>query len=115
MHVPIVMYGLKLFIVVLQELHCLHIGFIMSYRVYHITKYLNLLVSEILPEGVYCCFTKTTLFTTMFTMVICVYLLKSMTVYTTVYLNWLLYQLLYVPIVIYGQRLFIYKKYNVYM
>ena len=34
--VPIVMYGLGLFIVVLQELHCspncLHVGFIMNYR-----------------------------------------------------------------------------------
>ena len=42
---------------------------------------LHLLVSEIanvLPEAVYCCFTRTTLFTTMFTGIIVVRSLKSM-------------------------------------
>ena len=41
----------------------------------------HLLVSEIanvLPEAVYCCFTRTTLFTTMFIVMIVVCLLKSM-------------------------------------
>ena len=41
---------------------------------------LHLLVSEIanvLPEAVYCCFTRTTLFTTIFTVMIVVCLLKS--------------------------------------
>ena len=42
---------------------------------------LHLLVSEIvLPEAVYCCFTRTTLFTTMFTVIIVVCSLKSMRV-----------------------------------
>ena len=39
----------------------------------HMIAYLN-----VLPEAVYCCFTKTTLFTTMFTVVIVVRSLKSM-------------------------------------
>ena len=39
---------------------------------------LHLLVSEILPEVVYCCFTRTTLFTTMFTVIIVVRSLKSL-------------------------------------
>ena len=32
----------------------------------------------VLPEAVYCCFTRTTLFTTMFTVIIVGYFLKSM-------------------------------------
>ena len=39
---------------------------------------LHLLVSEIAKEAVYCCFTRTTLFTTMFTVIIVVCSLKSM-------------------------------------
>ena len=81
-YVPIIMYGLRLFIVVLQELHCLlnclHVCMIRARGWYHIT---NLVVSEIanvLPEAVYCCFTRTALFTTMFTVMIVVSLLKSM-------------------------------------
>ena len=35
---------------------------------------------HILPEGVYCCFTRTTLFTTMLTVIIVVCSLKSMCV-----------------------------------
>ena len=35
-------------------------------------------IANVLPEAVYCCFTRTTLFTTMFTVMIVVYLLKSM-------------------------------------
>ena len=42
--VPIVMYGLRLFIVVLQELHCLlkclHIYMIKERGCYHFTKFL---------------------------------------------------------------------------
>ena len=41
-YVPIVMYGLRLFIVVLQELHCLpnclHVCMIRVRGCYHITK-----------------------------------------------------------------------------
>ena len=72
MYVPIVMYGLRLFIVVLHELHCLlnclHVCMIRIRGWYHITK---------LPEAVYSCFTRTTLFTTTFTVMIVV-CLKSM-------------------------------------
>ena len=39
----------------------------------HLCPYRN-----VLPEAVYCCFTRTTLFTTMFTVIIVMYLLKSM-------------------------------------
>ena len=52
-YVPIVMYGLRLFIVDLQELHCLrnclHVCIIRVRGWYHITKfcYSTLLVSEI--------------------------------------------------------------------
>ena len=42
-YVPIVMYGLRLFIVVLQELHCLlnclHVCIIRVRGWYHITKF----------------------------------------------------------------------------
>ena len=37
-------------------------------------------IDEVLPEGVCCCFTGTTLFTTMFTILVCS--LNSMIVYT---------------------------------
>ena len=37
-YVPIVMYGLRLFIVVLQELHCLHVFMIRVRGCYHFTK-----------------------------------------------------------------------------
>ena len=47
-YVPIVMYGLRLFIVVLQELHCLpnylHVCMIRVRCCYHLTKFV---VSEI--------------------------------------------------------------------
>ena len=52
-YVPIIMYGLGLFIVVLQELHCLpnclHVFMIRVIGCYHVTKFrtLHLLVSEI--------------------------------------------------------------------
>ena len=87
-YTPIVMYCLRLFIVVLQELHCLpnylHVCMIRVRGFYHVTKfrcstpfwflrYLN-----VLPEAVYCCFTRTTLFTTMFTAIIVECLLKRM-------------------------------------
>ena len=36
----------------------------------------DIMVSNVLPEAVYCCFTRTTLFTTMFTVIIVVCLLK---------------------------------------
>ena len=62
---------LRLFIVVLQELHCLpnclHVCMI------RVRGTSVALVSEIatnisgLPEAVYCCFTRTTLFTDLFT------------------------------------------------
>ena len=75
-YVPIVIYGVRLFIVVLQEVQCLecclhvriissHVSFVYSFR---FLRYLN-----VLPEGVYC-FTRTTLFTTMFTMMKCIYI-----------------------------------------
>ena len=63
-YIPIIVYGLTLLIVVLQELHYI-VYLVISF--YHFTKFrLHLPVSEIgkWPEGVYCCFTRTTLFTT---------------------------------------------------
>ena len=42
--------------------------------------FLRLLKYNVLPEAVYCCFTRTTLFTTMFTVIIVVCSLKSMCV-----------------------------------
>ena len=49
-YVPIIMYGLRLLIVVLQELHglpnCLHVSMIKVIGFYHFTN-LNLPVSEI--------------------------------------------------------------------
>ena len=47
-------------------------------------------IANVLPEAVYCCFTRTTLFTTMFTVMIVVYLLKSIHVYIKFHLDWLL-------------------------
>ena len=44
---------------------------------YHFTKFC-LSALNVLPEGVYYCFTRPTLFTTTFTVVILVYLLKYM-------------------------------------
>ena len=38
-YVPMVMYCLMLFVVVLQELHCLHICMIKVRDCYHITKF----------------------------------------------------------------------------
>ena len=77
-YVPIVMYGLRLFIVVLQEvyclLNCLHVCMIRPITSQSFVT-LHLLVSEIanvLPEAVYCCFTRTTLLTTMFTVMLVV-------------------------------------------
>ena len=81
-YVSIVMYGLR---VVLQELHCLlnylHVCMIRVRDWYHITKFCYSTLSgfcNVLPEAVYCCFTRTTLFTAMFTVKIVVCLLKSM-------------------------------------
>ena len=64
-------------------------------------RYLN-----VLPEAIYCCFTRTTLFTTMFT-VVCS--LKSMCIPSFVWIGCCVSELhgLYVPIVMYGLRLFI--------
>ena len=48
--------------------------FYKNYIVYRIVSE----IANVLPEAVYCCFTRTTLFTTMFTVMIVVCLLKSM-------------------------------------
>ena len=55
-------YCLRLFIVVLQELHCLlnclHVCMIRVRGWYHITKFCYSTPSaNVLPEAVYCCFT----------------------------------------------------------
>ena len=61
------MYGLRLFIVVLQELHCvmnsLRVGMIRVRGCYHFTKF-HCSIPSVFP-GFFC--TRTTLFTTMFT------------------------------------------------
>ena len=62
-YVPIVIYGLRLFIVVLQCLpNCLHVFMI---RVIMSPSFVTLHLP--LPEAVHCCFTRTTLFTELFT------------------------------------------------
>ena len=97
-YVPSVMWGLRLFIVVFQELHCLlHICMIRVRGCITSQSFvtLHLLVSEIanvLPEAVYCCFTRTTLFTTM-----CIYcydcgVFIEKYVYTKFRLDWLLHE-----------------------
>ena len=63
--------------------NCLHVSIIRVINVgfYHFTKFRcsTLPVSEIvLPEGVYCCFTGTALYTTMSTMITLVCSLNSM-------------------------------------
>ena len=54
---PIVMYVLRLFVVVLQELHCLpnsfHVGMIRVGGFNHFTKFHWL---NVLPVAVYCCY-----------------------------------------------------------
>ena len=66
-YVRSVMYCLRLFIIVLQELYCLqnclHVCMI---RVYHITKFCYSGFCNTLPEAVYCCSTRTTLFSELF-------------------------------------------------
>ena len=67
---------------------------------------LHLLLSEIvnvLPEAIYCCFTR---FTTMFTVIFVVGSLKSMFIQSFVLIGCCV-RAIYVPIVIYGLRLFI--------
>ena len=91
-YVPILMYGLRLFIVVLQELHCLlnylHVCMIRVRGWYHIKGFITLhfLVSEI----VYCLrlFTRTTLFTTV---IIVVLSLKSMCIPSFVLIGYCVY------------------------
>ena len=63
-YVPIVMYGLRMFIVVLQELYCLpnclHTSMIRVRGFYHITKFCYSIPSHcnVWPEVVYCFFYK---------------------------------------------------------
>ena len=59
-----------------------------------------------MPEAVYCCFTRTILFTTMFTVIIVVCLLKSMCIQSFVLIG-VSYMAIHVPIVMYGLRLFV--------
>ena len=72
------MYCLKLFNVVLQELHCLLQCLLLLFSMYVPTFIvIGYCVSElhghicpyhtVWPEAVYCCFTRTTLFTKLFT------------------------------------------------
>ena len=53
---------------------------------YHFTKFCLFILREI----VYCCFTRTTLFTRMFTIIILVCSLKTICIYTKFCLDWLL-------------------------
>ena len=100
-YAPLVMYGLRLFIV-LQTLQCLlHVIIFRDVGFYHFTNIccsvaLNLPVSEIvhiLPEAAYCC----TLFTTMFTVIFVVCSLKSMCVPSFVLIGCCVSQLLSHP------------------
>ena len=112
----IVMYGLRLFIVVLHELHCLpnclHVCMIRVRCCYHFTKFRcsTLSGSEIakcIAWGCFYLFTRTTLVTTMFVYynVYCYYIvvrsLKSMCIPS---LDIVYMAILYVPIIIYGLR-----------
>ena len=63
-----------------------------------------------MPEAVYCCFTRTTLFTKMFSVIIVVCSLKSMCVPNFIVIGYCVSELhghIYVPIVMYCLRLFI--------
>ena len=70
----------------------------------HLCAYRN-----VRPEAVCCCFARTTLFTTMFTVIIVVCSLKSMSVPSFILIACcsVSYMAIYVPIVMYGLRLFI--------
>ena len=77
---------------------------------------LHLPVSEIanvLPEGVYCCFTRATLFITIFTIINLVCSFKSMCLPSLILIGGCVRELhahlhcMYVPTVMYGLRLFI--------
>ena len=87
-------------------LNCLHVIIIRDEGLYHFTRFrystlscmirllslhkvsllYTFLFLNVLPEAVYCLFTRTTLFTTMFTVIIVVRSLKSM----CIRLDWLL-------------------------
>ena len=71
------MFKIVIVCIVASSELCIHVG-------YHHFVFLHLPVSGIvkcaLPEHVYCCFTRTTLFTAMFTVIIVVCSLKSMCV-----------------------------------
>ena len=133
-YVPIVMYCLRLFIVVLHELHCLPPNYLHSLYLHHQVLYdqklewlwlLNhinqviyvakhtFMVSEIakcMPEAVYCCL-KTTLFIVLWCVhwKVCVYQVSSLVIV------WVSYMAIYVPIVMYCLRLFIVALYIVYL
>ena len=73
------MHFLRLFIVVLivyQIVYCLHVFYDQSYRLLSLHQ-VSLLYTfwflrwlNVLPEAIYCCFTRTILFTTMFTVLL---------------------------------------------
>ena len=48
---------------------CLHVDIIRVIGMYHFRSSTTSGELPVLPEGVYCCFTRTTLFTTMYTLV----------------------------------------------
>ena len=88
------MYCLRVF--VLQELHCLpnclHTCIIRVRGCYHAATFrcptLSSFLVKIQPEAVYCYFTRTTLFTTMFTVIIVVCSSKSMCIPSFFRLLW---------------------------
>ena len=68
---------------------------------------LLLLLPNILPEAVYCCFTRTTLFTNTFTVIFVVCSLRRMSIPSFLVVVSVSYMAIYVPIVMYGLRLII--------
>ena len=90
MYVPELIYGLRLFIVVLKNYIVYHVVYMLISSVITSPSFVRLYVSLseiVLPEGVYCCFTRTTLFTTMFTMIILVYLLKCLCIPSFIFID----------------------------
>ena len=64
-------------------------------------------IANILPETIYCCFTRTTLFTNMFTVIFVVCSLRRMSIPSFLVVVSVSYMAIYVPIVMYGLRLII--------
>ena len=105
-YIPVVIYSLRLFIVVYKKYNVYNVVcMLVSSGSYHFSKFCcSIQFLNVLPEGVYCCFTRTTSITTMFIMIV-----KCMCIPSFILIGFCISELHvhYVPIVMYGLRLFI--------